>query len=55
MAKPKDYGTGIPVCVIQSLARCMLPDIAAFYDSEEGQRAFVEWQMREDTTSTSQK
>lgn len=42
--KPKDYGTGVPVYIIQSLARCLLPDILAFYESEEGQQEFTRWE-----------
>lgn len=49
MAKhPKDHGTGVPVYVIQSLARCMLPDIAAFYESAEGQQEFARWQAEQE-------
>ena len=35
--------SGIPQHVIASIARRILPDIFAFYESEEGQRAFAEW------------
>lgn len=33
--------------VAPSLARCILPDILAFYESEEGQREFTKWQERQ--------
>lgn len=29
---------------IEAITRCILPDILADYESEEGQRAFVQWQ-----------
>ena len=32
-----------PQYEIEAFARCILPAIRAFYDSEEGQRAFAEW------------
>ena len=35
--------TGIPQHRIEAIARCILPDILAFYESEEGQREFAEW------------
>ena len=33
----------IPQHEIESIARCILPDILAYYESEEGQREFREW------------
>ena len=36
--------TTIPQYQIEAIARCILPDILAFYKSEEGQRKFAEWQ-----------
>lgn len=29
--------------VIESLARCILPSIRAYFESDEGQREFAEW------------
>lgn len=31
---------------IETIVRCILPDILAFYENEEGQRGFVEWQAQ---------
>ncbi len=28
------------------IARCLMPDILTFYESEEGQREFAEWKER---------
>ena len=36
--KPNDYGTGIPYHEVEALARVLLPEIQAFFESEEGQR-----------------
>ena len=38
--------TNIPQYQIEAIARCILPDILAFYESEEGQREFAEWKKR---------
>lgn len=41
--------TGIPQYKIEAIARCLLPDIQAFYESEEGQREFEEWKAQQET------
>lgn len=33
----------IPDSVIDTLARCLLPKIQAYYDSEQGKNEFEEW------------
>ena len=38
--------TDIPQHQIEAVARCILPDILAFYGSKEGQREFAEWKKR---------
>ena len=35
--------TAIPQHQIEAIARCILPEILAFYESEEGQKEFEEW------------
>ena len=35
--------SGIPQHEIENIARILLPDILAYYESEEGQREFAEW------------
>ena len=40
--KPNDYGTGIPYHEVEALARILLPEIQAFFESEEGQREYAE-------------
>ena len=35
--------TPYPDYVIETVARCLWPDIQAFFESEEGQREFEEW------------
>ena len=40
--------SGIPKYVLESLAKTFLPDIIAFYESEEGQREFQEWKQEQE-------
>jgi hypothetical protein len=41
--------TNIPQYKVEAIARCIMPDILAFYDSEEGQREFAEWKRQRET------
>ncbi len=41
--------TDIPQHQIEAIARCLMPDILAFYESEEGQREFAEWKAQKNT------
>jgi len=45
--KVNDYGTGIPYHEVEALARVLLPEIQAFFESEEGQREFAEWKAKQ--------
>ena len=44
--------SGIPPHIIESIARCILPDIIAYYETEEGQRQFQEWKAMQDAEQT---
>lgn len=49
----KKHRGGIPAEVIESLVETFLPDIQAFFASEEGQQEFAAWQkQREQETIT---
>lgn len=37
----------IPQHEIEALARCLLPDIQRFFESEEGQKEFAEWKAKQ--------
>ena len=37
-------GMEIPDYAIERIARCMLPMIRAYYESEEGKRELAQWQ-----------
>lgn len=49
MARKKELinNTSIPQREIEIIARCIFPDILAFYESEEGQREFAEWKAQQ--------
>ena len=38
----------IPDHIIQELARCLLPDLITFYETEEGKAAFAQWKAEQD-------
>ena len=44
--------SGIPQHIIESIARCILPDIIAYYETEEGQRQFQEWKAIQEAEQT---
>ena len=44
--------SGIPQHKIEHIARCILPDILAYYESEEGQREFQEWLAQREAGQT---
>ena len=49
MARKKKLinNTSIPQREIEIIARCIFPDILAYYESEEGQRDFAEWKAQQ--------
>ena len=42
--------TAIPDFEIESLARCLLPQIQAYFESDEGKAAFEAWKKRHSDT-----
>jgi hypothetical protein len=48
MANSKDNSTGIPTHDIESLARCLLPEIQKYFESEDGKREFEDWKARQE-------
>lgn len=40
--------SGIPQHAIDTIARCIWPDIQASFNSEEGQRMFAEWKAEQE-------
>ena len=45
--KPNDYGTGIPYHEVEALARVLLSEIQAFFESEAGQREYAAWKAKQ--------
>ena len=44
-----DHQTVIPDFEIDTLARCLLPKIQAYFASPEGQAAFEKWKQQQNT------
>lgn len=40
--------TNIPQYQVEAIARCLLPDILTFFESEEGQREFAQWKKEQE-------
>ena len=49
--KVNDYGTRIPYHEVEALARVLLPEIQAYFESEEGQREYAEWKSKKEAAS----
>ena len=47
-----DVQAVIPDFVIESMARCLLPQVQAYYASPEGQTAFAAWKQRQEQEHT---
>jgi hypothetical protein len=43
----------VPADAIEALARCLLPAIRSYFESDEGMAAFTEWKSRQDTEKSS--
>ena len=43
----------VPANAIEALARCLLPVIRSYFESDEGKAAFAEWKLRQDTEKLS--
>ena len=52
--KPNGHGTGIPYHEVEALARVLLPEIQAFFESEKGQREFADWKAQQQTEQQKQ-
>ena len=51
MIEHEDYS--VPANAIEALARCLLPAIRSYFESEEGMAAFNEWKSQQDTETPS--
>lgn len=41
----------IPEHIRKEIARCLLPDIVAYFESEQGQREFEEWKAQQEAVN----
>ena len=46
--------TNIPQHKIETIARCILPDILTYFESEEGQAEFAKWKEEQKLQSDKQ-
>ena len=46
--KAPELQSNIPRYELEALARCLLPDIQTFFESEEGQWEFAEWKVQQE-------
>lgn len=46
--RTNDTQTAIPDFVIETMARCLLPKMQAYFASPEGQAAFEEWKRQQE-------
>ena len=44
----------VPADAVNALARCLLPKIRSFFESDEGMTAFAEWKSQQDTEKMSE-
>ena len=44
----------LPPSVIQEVARCLLPDVVAYCESDEGKEAYAKWQAEQDVKKKEQ-
>jgi hypothetical protein len=45
--KIDDFSSGVSQQQIEALARCLLPEIKKFFESEEGQHEYKEWKKKQ--------
>ncbi len=50
-----DLKTDIPDHEIESLARCFLPDIIEYFNSDEGKKEFEIWKQEKETKEDDKK
>lgn len=46
--KNNNHQTGIPISIVHSVAKTLLPSIFAFYESKEGQEYFEKWKAEQE-------
>lgn len=54
-APQSNSGMDIPDYVFESLARCLLPKLQQYYESDEGKQALAEWERKQQIDSPNEK
>lgn len=49
------HKSNIPKEELETIARCFLPDIIAFFETEEGNREYEEWKQQREKENQSNK
>lgn len=44
--KAENSASAVPAHAIDCLARCLLPELQKYFESEDGQKAFAEWKAQ---------
>ena len=50
-----NFDIKIPKHEIEAIARCLLPDIIAFFESKEGKKEFDEWKRQQELSKAQSK
>ncbi|MBE6534338.1 MAG: hypothetical protein E7678_05155 [Ruminococcaceae bacterium] len=48
LLKDKHGECNIPDDLIKEIARCLVPDVIAFFETEEAKREFEEWKLEQE-------
>lgn len=49
--RKKRYHPKMPDYELEALARCLLPDMQAYFESEKGKQEFEDWQAQQQKNS----
>ena len=47
----KNIKTEVPAEAINSFARCLLPEVVKYFESEQGKREFAEWKAKQNKSA----
>lgn len=49
------HKSNIPKEELETIARCFLPDIVAFFETDEGKREYEEWKQKKEKEEQTEK
>ena len=53
MIERDEFSVELPADAIEALARCLLPMIRSYFESDEGKATFAEWKSQQNTETLS--